>query len=644
MAALNDNSLPLMPSTPAIGQNVTRKFVERIADTQRKQDMAAAWQAYLGKFPAPLKSEPGELDLNVTVNRVAPIVDTGVAWLVGATLGIEVDPAQPLLAPDADEIDEGNIVEGSLGDPDAQEDAIERAQHIPDADALNLGDDSDTDASIGAIGALDAALKTPEAAENPKVRAAQDYLDGCWGDEDERMTLLAKLATNGGICGHFFAKILPPDVQAGRQYPRLVVLDPQNVTMQTDPEDCDTVTSYTICYDGEADDGTVIEKRQVIARVNSGKSAADDTWSVTNYARGETGSDWTQLGPPRIWQHPWPPIGDGPNMPLPNQRWGQADVTPNLIALNKSVNFVSSNINAIGYSHGHPWVWASGTNAERIDATPGHIISLPHPDGKLDAVVAHGDIAGLMAFEADLRADMDEQSKVPAVATGRIAELPRGQQSGVMIRLLHAPLTFRTMFKQRTYGKFIREMNARMLALGGFGDGTDLGGVKTLLHWQDPLPVDDLQQAQAAFQWSQMGVSNDTLMAKGGFDPEVERRKNAEANARQLVGFSQGKDMPPSPPTDTPPAAPSDASTTPPDGQQGAMPMMDTTTTPTASTAPASASVKRKASKASSPSTRKAPPVNHPAAVAQRQPGVKRASRTTKATKAARTTQAQGGA
>lgn len=606
MAALNDNNLPLMPSTPAIGTNVTRKFIERIADSQRKQHMAAAWQAYLGLFPASLKTEPGEPDLNVTVNRLAPIVDTGVAWLVGATLGIEVDPAQPLLAPDDAD------VEGTPADPDYAQDIIEKAQHIPDADEMNLGEDSDTNAAIGAVGALDAALKTPEDRENPKVKAAQDYLDGCWGDEDERMTLLAKMATNGGVCGHYFAKILPPDTRSGRQYPRLVILDPQNVTMQTDPEDCDTVLSYTICYDGETDDGTVIQKRQVITRVdNAQPGTSDDTWSIANYARGDVGSDWVQLGPAQVWPHPWPPIGDGPNMPLPNQRWGQPDVTPNLIALNKSVNFVSSNINAIGYSHGHPWVWASGTNAERIDATPGHIISLPDGDGKLEAVSAHGDIAGLMAFEADLRADMDEQSKVPAVATGRIAELPRGQQSGVMIRLLHAPLTFRTMFKQRTYGKFIREMNARMLALGGFGDGTDLGGIKTLLHWQDPLPVDDLQQAQAAFQWSQMGVSNDTLMEKGGFDPEVERRKNAAANARQLVGFNQGTDMPPTSPapSDNPPPG---ASTPPADGTPAASAMMQ----PTPPDSPVGASVAKKAS--SKRSTRKPPPVNHPKAVAMR--------------------------
>ncbi len=601
MAAYDDNlSSALVPSAPMIGQQVTRTFVERIADSQRKQAMANAWQAYLGMLPNSLKVDAGEPDLNVTINRLAPIVDTGVAWLVGASLGIEIDPTQPLLAPDDDD-----DVEGTANDPDAAEDAIEQAQHIPDADAFNIGDDSDTDAAIGAIGALNAALKTPEDAENPKVKAAQDYLDGCWGDEDERMTTLAKLATNGGICGHFFAKILPPDVKAGRQYPRLVILDPQNVTMQTDPEDCERVTSYTITYDGETDDGTVIQKRQVIARQDNGASAADDTWSVTNYARAGEGGAWTRLGVPAVWKHPWPPIGDGPNIPLPNQRWGLPDVTPNLINLNKSINFVASNINAIGYHHGTPWVYASGVDAENINATPGHVISIPHPEGRLDAITAHGVIAGLVQYGADLRADMDEQSKVPAVATGRISELPRGQQSGVTIRLLHTPLTFRTLFKQRTYGTFIREMNARMLAFGGFGDGTDLGGVKTVLHWQDPLPVDDLQQAQAAFQWSQLGVSNDTLMAKGGFDPEVERRKNAEANARSIAGFSQGTDMPPTPPEPT--ASSPDGTQAQPDSQ----PAPDASPPAAQPAQPAAKPPRKRAN-------RKPPPVNHPAARAMR--------------------------
>ncbi len=614
MAAYQDNT-PLIPLTRGVDDGVpravSRTFIDRMADQQRRQAMNAAWQAYLGQLPPSLVPEPGEPDPNVNINRIAPIVDTNVAWLFGASLGIEIDPTQELLAmPPEDSPAESAGMNGMNGangaEPDAAADAILAQHHLPDSDANS---NADTDAASGDIGALTLADKEPT---NPQVQAAQDYLDGCWGDEDDRMTLLAKLATNGGNCGHLFAKILPPDTQSGRQFPRLVVLDPQNVTMQTDPEDCDTVTAYTICYDAETDDGTVIEKRQVIARQANGAGTADDTWLITNYARGGAGGNWTQLGEPTVWQHPWAPIIDGPNLPAPNQRWGFSDVTPNLIQLNKAINFVASNINAIGYSHGHPWIWASGTNAQLVKTAPGHIISLPHPQAVLGALVAHGDIAGLMQFEADLRADMDEQSKVPAVATGRMAELPRGQQSGVMIRLLHTPLMFRIKFKQRTYGKFIREACARMLALGGFGDGTDLGGIATILHWQDPLPVDDLQQAQAALAWMQMGVSQDTLQEKGGFNPDVERRKNDEANARQLKGFAQGTDMPPTPASPSLPATPPDASQQSPDAAQSPATSQQPAMTPVA---PSGTPVPVKKARGN----RKPPPVNHPKAMAMRQ-------------------------
>jgi len=247
-------------------------------------------------------------------------------------------------------------------------------------------------------------------------------------------------------------------------------------------------------------------------------------------------SDWMPIGTPAKHPWPWPPIVDHPHFPMPNQRWGRPAITPDLIQLNKATNFVKTNINAIGYSHGHPWLWASGMNVQLLKTAPGQVTGIPNPDGRMGAIEAHGDIAGLMAFEADLRADADEQSKVPAVAAGRMAELPRGQMSGVAIRMLYMPLLFQNTFLRRTYGKAIREASARMLALGGYGDGTDLGGVKTLLHWSDPLPVDDLQEAQAAVLWQQIGVSPDTLMerSKSGFDPEVERRKNELADSKHM--------------------------------------------------------------------------------------------------------------
>lgn len=562
-------------------KSITRKFIDRIADKARLEVMRRAWDAYLGNLPEPLRTtDPATPNLNVRVNRMAPIVDTGVSWLFGEALGIEVDPDQELFATD-DTPDEATTAEGA--EPDATTAATPETSPDLDSDEANAGGPW----AAEAFGDLTALLADAKGPINPQAQAAQDYLDGCWGDEDDRMTLLAKEAVNGAICGHHFAKILPADKAAGRQYPRLVPLDPQTVTMKTDPEDCDSVLAYTITYESEGLDGEPLMKRQCIERQNTGKS-----WLITNYVKagGTQGAEWTldDSAPPVTWPHTWAPIVDGPNLPVPNSRWGLPDVTDDLIQLNKALNFVASNINAIGYSHGHPWVWASGTNVDLVNATPGHIISLPHPDGKLAAVTAEGNIPGLMAYEADLRADMDEQSKVPAVATGRMAELPRGQMSGVAIRMLYMPLLFKMTAKRRLYGRFVREASARMLALGDFGDGTDLGGVRVVLHWQDPIPVDNLQEAQTALAWSQMGVSQETLQERAGFEPEVEKRKNEAAQARSMQLQSQGQAMlAPPEPSPVPPVAPDTSQQPAQPGQQ--------------------------------PPATQAAPTNHPAAVRARQ-------------------------
>jgi hypothetical protein len=65
------------------------------------------------------------------------------------------------------------------------------------------------------------------------------------------------------------------------------------------------------------------------------------------------------------------------------------------------------------------------------------------------------------------------------------------------------------------------------------------------LRWQDLLPTDDLQAAQTALLWRQMGVSRSTLLQTGGFDPVAEMEKSAQEDALQLTNASRGRAIPP---------------------------------------------------------------------------------------------------
>lgn len=329
--------------------------------------------------------------------------------------------------------------------------------------------------------------------------------------------------------------------------PRLVLLDPANVTVATSPDDCDVVESYTIEWQGvDSVSGKPAQRREVSLRIDpDGRSAEgladdDDTWTITSYTL--RAGVWQPDDDPIVWPHPWPPIVDCQNLPNPNEYWGIPDLTPDLIEVNRVLNFVQSNISRIIKVHAHPWIWGRGFTASQIDMTPGRIIILPSERSELVAIAAHGDLPSAMTFAANLRSDMDEQSRVPAVALGRLTDLPKGNISGVALQLLFRPLIEKTVMKQRLYGKLIREVSKRLLDLGGYDYSTHIE-----LHWQNLLPIDDLAAAQTATALQNLGVSQQTLLAELGYNADEEAERTQAEATRKVAQFARGQGAPPIP-------------------------------------------------------------------------------------------------
>jgi hypothetical protein len=377
----------------------------------------------------------------------------------------------------------------------------------------------------------------------------QDFLDGLWGDDDDRMTLLSQAAINGGVCGQTFVKLIP--AQGQMKFPRLVVLDSQLIRIVTDPDDCSLTLAYVIEYAaGPAGD---VQKRQIIARVDpdnmagiAGEYDLDDSWTITNYVRTTTGPiAWIQVGERETWPYPFAPIFTCQNLPNPNEAWGVPDLTPDLIGMNEVYNFVQSNTSRIIKYHGHQKTWAKGVNASQISVAIDDIICLPSPESSLGTLPAMENLTGLLNFSSVLRSDMDEQSRVPAVALGRMVDLPKGNISGVALQLLFQPLIEKTTQKQRLYGKMIREICRGALVVGGKLDLDAYEDFQVDLRWQNLLPVDDLAAAQTALILKQLGVSGSTIMQQLGYDPEIEADKSAKEDAVKLTSFAKGQGMPP---------------------------------------------------------------------------------------------------
>lgn len=476
-------------------RDVRDPYAPSADDRARAQRLHAAWDAYHGRFHGgdpqwPLLWKSGkEPSPNVIINRCGPAADTDVSWLFGESVSITLK-------------------------------------------------------------------KCP--------RAAQQYVDQVWGvssdesSDDDKMALLQELATNGAVTGHAYLKI---NWDAARMdYPRLVVLDSSQVRVVCDPHDIKTAVCYIVEYqvpdttsrsgghgNGLATYRQVLELCDADGEPTMDGSCMGDkgaTWRICDYLKAANSAVFQPQGEPVVWPYPWAPIDGCPHMVQANHFYGRPRLTPDVIHINEAICTVASNINKIGMRHGHPILYTikKGSTQRSLRHEPGTIMEV---SDDVKAVEAHGDLQHLMDFEEDLRADFDEETHVPAQAFGRQQDIPRTPVSGVAIRLGYGPLMADVTKERRTYGALIRRVTQHLLQLKNEAWADAL----VTLGWQDPLPADDLQQAQVVQSYVQMGVmSKSTAAEKGGLDWDVEQEQmRAEAMAA-LDNMLRGQALPPPPP------------------------------------------------------------------------------------------------
>jgi len=342
---------------------------------------------------------------------------------------------------------------------------------------------------------------------------AEETLNEIWR-ANRKMQFLKKLALNGAVCGHCFVKLVPRE-----PYPKLVNVSPEYVTVVTDPDDVDSVWRYIIEYPAVGREGERLTIRQVIEQSDEGRWVILDQRAV---------GDAPFITESRaIWPWPWPPIVDCQNLPSPNEYYGLADIESDVIDINNSINFVLSNIARILRFHAHPKTWARGCAAGDLKIAVDETIVLQSPDAELHNLEMQSDLASSLEFYRRLKEAMHEITCVPEVATGKVDSV--GALSGVALQILYQPLINKTESKRETYGELLVELNRRLLEMRGFGPDN-----LCEIHWPELLPKDIMQERQAALIDQQIGVSQDTLLTRLGYDPELERQKR-EMNSVDLA-------------------------------------------------------------------------------------------------------------
>lgn len=341
--------------------------------------------------------------------------------------------------------------------------------------------------------------------------AEEDYLEEVW-QANKKMSFLQKLATSGGVCGTAFVKIYwKPGMQ-----PRLIVCDPETVSVTLAEDDIDKVVAYKIRYPS-MDPATKkpIAIQQLIEQDGAG-------WMITDQRGSVDGGLMRTIGEQK-WPYPFAPISYCQNMIAPHEFWGMSDIEDDLVEAIDKENFTVSNILKILRFHAHPKTWGRGVGKADIRINADDLILLPGENSTLQNLEMQSDLASSIQMHKELKQFVHELARVPEIATGKMDSV--GQLSGVALEILYQPLIEKTEAKRVTYGEMIVELNRRLLALGGYGEDNI-----TELRWQELLPKDQAQQAQSALSKKQLGVSSDTLIQEFGYDPDVERGKRAKEN------------------------------------------------------------------------------------------------------------------
>jgi hypothetical protein len=354
---------------------------------------------------------------------------------------------------------------------------------------------------------------------------AEKWLDSVW-KTNRKMSLLQSVALIGGVTGHVFIKIVPQE-----HYPRLIALDSETVTVSLAPDDYQSILSYQISYTStDPKTKKPVGVRQIIERDGQ-------RWRIVDQVGNLERLIWDTVNE-MIWPYEFSPIVDCQNLPAPGEFWGCSDLEDDILEIIRAINFIASNTARIIRFHAHPKTWGRGFAARDLRIGVDETIILPSENAELRNLEMQSDLASSLGYLDRLRQALHEISRVPEVATGNLERA--GSLSGVALGILYQPLLEKTNTKRLLYGDMLIELNRRLLAIGGFGEEN-----YTVIHWPKLLPIDIMQERQAALIDQQLGVSADTLLQRLGYDPDLERQKResniTELGEKLLTAFDRGQ-------------------------------------------------------------------------------------------------------
>ena len=300
----------------------------------------------------------------------------------------------------------------------------------------------------------------------------------------------------------------------GKEYPRITLLDPAFVTMESLPEDFEMVVKYTIQYKFvDADGKEKARKREVIKRVDA------DGWDIVDSISMDAwGSRWIEVDR-TPWKFNFAPIIHWQNLPTIDSAYGEPDINADLIRLQDRVNFVASNLSKIIRLYAHPMRYAVGfQTADKLDVGPDQLIKLTGADSDIRQLEQLGDLAGSMEYLRMLRQAMFDRARVVDIDS---MQDKLGALTNFGLKVLYQDNLNLIATKRELFGDAIEELVICLQVIGNIADP-----LPAVCVWPDFLPENDAEISAAYQSDLNMGVvSKETISGLRGYDWEQEQER-----------------------------------------------------------------------------------------------------------------------
>jgi hypothetical protein len=306
------------------------------------------------------------------------------------------------------------------------------------------------------------------------------------------------------------------------------------LSIETVPNDIDTINKYIVSYsvqEGKKKIGyreTTTPTKPENVNALDAPQPTEQSWEILFERKAE--GKWETVKKDK-WEYPFPPILVWKNLPAIRTPYGKSDID-DVLPLQDRYNLLESNVSKIVRLYSHPQRYGINLSTQMVadtsfgpDQMPmfntsegGKIEQLP-PVGDLPAAIAYLDHVHDSAFEIAREVDWIKKNLA-------------GRMTNFAMKVLCKDMLDKLGTKRMLYGEALREINRRMLILGGFDPET------CNMDWPDPMPEDETLQSTAITQDLSNGlVSHQTASELRNYDWQKEQlRMSAEKTSGDNVG------------------------------------------------------------------------------------------------------------